>query len=123
MPRPKKITALDQQLLAISQRMTAEVARVVGEEIARVVNQAVARNGSSTVAAGPRRGGPRKIYTDALVAEVLAAIKRSPGLRTEQLYKKMSKNPQLVRGALAKLREQKKVRTKGTRRAMTYTAA
>jgi hypothetical protein len=66
-----------------------------------------------------RRGG----LDDAAVDSVARVIGKNPGLRSEQIYKEAGLPPQIVKAALARLREKKRVKTKGTRRAMTYALA
>jgi ClpA/ClpB-like protein len=57
------------------------------------------------------------------VAEVLAFIGQNPGLRSEQILKQFGGDPKAVRNALERLRGEKKVTTKGIKRAMSYQAA
>jgi hypothetical protein len=99
--------------------MAFEVSRLVGAHI--VAQVASGRgNGSSGRA---RRGRPPGSVNESFVQTVLAIVKRSPGLRSEQIYQKLPTAPrQRVKAALAKMREKKMVKTRGDRRSMTYTA-
>jgi hypothetical protein len=124
MARPRKQTDLERQLLSVAQRMTTEVAAVVkqhiGGEISRIISASI--NGISVATDGSgrrRRAGP----SEELLDTVLETIKRSPGLRSEELYQKIKQPSDQVKAALARLREHKKVKTSGRRRATTYRAA
>ena len=125
MPRPRKDAQLDSQLLAIAQKMTAEVAALVRQEIANQMTRIIGTvNGSAIGANGSARRGRGNGASAQLVSTVLDTIKRSPGLRTEQIYAKLPGHAApRVKAALAKLRAGKKVRTSGNRRAMTYRSA
>lgn len=125
MPRPRKVAPLESQLLAIARRMTDEVAALVRRQIASEMTRIIGTvNGSGTVANGSVRRGRSGGASPQLVSTVLEAIKRSPGLRTEQIYAKLPSHPApRVKAALARLRADKKVKTSGTRRAMTYRSA
>lgn len=126
MPRPRKDAQLENQLLAIAQRMTGEVAALVRREIANQMTRIIGTvNGSAISSAG---GSVRRARgngaSEQLVSTVLDTIKRSPGLRTEQIYAKLPGHAApRVKAALAKLRAGKKVKTTGTRRAMKYRSA
>ncbi len=54
---------------------------------------------------------------------MLKVIEGNPGLRSEEIYKKLPLRPELAKKALAKLREDKRVKTTGEKRATTYAAA
>jgi transcription initiation factor IIE alpha subunit len=54
---------------------------------------------------------------------VFKVIEDHPGLRSEEIYKKLPLAPELTKKVLAKLREGKRVKTTGEKRAMTYAAA
>src|SRR5690348_13462473 len=111
MPRPRKDAQLENQLLAIAQRMTGEVAALVRREIAAQMTRIIGTvNGVSSPSRGPARRGRSGGASTQLVSSVLDAIKRSPGLRTEQIYAKLPGHPApRVKAALAKLRAAKKV--------------
>lgn len=57
------------------------------------------------------------------VAQVLAFVAKNAGLRTEQILKQFGGDPKEVKNALERLRADKKVKTKGIKRAMTYAVA
>ena len=120
MPRRRRQSPLDALILAAAQRMAFEVSRLVGDHIIREVSGA-RKNGAN----GRRRrpGRPRGSVNEAFVQTVLSVVKKTPGLRTEQIYKKLPSHSRVrVKAALARMREQKMVRTRGGRRAMTYSA-
>jgi hypothetical protein len=70
-----------------------------------------------------RRSGRPGALDDATLSQVFKVVEDNPGLRSEEIYKKLSLAPQLAKKALAKLRAQKRVKTKGAKRATTYAAA
>jgi hypothetical protein len=59
---------------------------------------------------------------DNAVAQVFQAIQKRPGLRTEEAYKLLPLAPDVIKKALARLRETKRVKVKGIKRAAAYTA-
>ncbi len=67
-----------------------------------------------------RRRGP---IAPALLDKIVAVIARKPGLRSEQLRDLVAAPAPLVKAGLAKLRVEKRVKTKGQKRATTYTVA
>ncbi len=71
----------------------------------------------------PRRSGRRGTLDEATVTRVFKVIEDNPGLRSEQIYKKLPLSPKLTKKVLAKLREGRRVKTSGKKRAMTYAAA
>jgi hypothetical protein len=84
----------------------------------------VPKNGTAAKTSTTKSGRPgRRGLDEATLKSVLGVIESTPGLRSEQIYKKLPLNEDLARKALAKLRETKRVRTKGEKRAMTYAAA
>jgi hypothetical protein len=102
--------------------------------LAKAIEQRVATtaptNGVKPTArtAAPKRavgrpGPKRSSGLEAACTKLLSEIKRTPGLRNEQLAKATALPAPLVKRALAKLRGDDAVRTKGTRRATTYTSA
>jgi len=124
MPRSNNDSSLDTKIAAIAQEMAAELVRAVrthlADEVAKVIGgrPSVASAATPKTAAKPgRRGGA---VNDGVLAQLLKVIKAAPGLRSEQIYKKVAIPPKVAKAGLAKLREQKKVKTSGTRRATTY---
>lgn len=69
------------------------------------------------------RPGQRGALDEATMTRVLKVIEDHPGLRSEQLYKKLPFSHKLAKKALAKLREGKRVKTTGEKRSMTYATA
>lgn len=125
------VMSLEQKINQIVSSAAREIASAVRANIAAEVSRLV--NGSSAArgpgrkapaakAAGKAKGGRRGV--DAGVTDkVLKLIQTSPGLRTEEIYKRSGLNAKAVKKSLAKLRADKKVKTAGIKRAMTYAAA
>jgi hypothetical protein len=82
-------------------------------------------NGSGGTGTGARRGRPPGggKLSPAAVDQILAIVKKKPGLRSEQLQRELSLAPKLVKAGLAQLRKDKRVKTSGQRRSTTYAAA
>lgn len=74
---------------------------------------------------GARRGRPpgRGKVSGASVDQILDAIRKHPGLRSEQLQREISLAPKAVKVGLAQLRKEGRVRTSGQRRSTTYAVA
>ncbi|MSP62976.1 MAG: hypothetical protein EXR72_22100 [Myxococcales bacterium] len=98
------------------------------ELLRRVPFAAVLRAQGGAAAASPptkaaRRRG-RKTQVDASVLETLLQfIKKTPGLRSEAIQKRVSLDPKVIKLGLSKLRDQKLVTTSGHKRATTYAAS
>lgn len=123
MTRRRLQSNLEPQLLAIAQRMTTEVAEVVRRHLAAEIARVMAgrAKGAARVQRGRRRRGA---LNTVLLDELLTAIRKSPGLRSEQIYKKLPEHSRkLLKAGLAKLRAQKKVKTTGQKRSTTYRLA
>ncbi len=76
---------------------------------------------SSSKAKVGRPRGRRSKLNDSALDEIVAAVEKQPGQRSEQLQKHLAHlGPKLVKQGLAKLRADKRVRTSGQRRATTY---
>lgn len=69
------------------------------------------------------RRGRRGALDEATVTRVLKVVEDNPGLRSEEIYRKLPLKPDLAKKALAKLRADKRVKTTGEKRGMTYAAA
>jgi hypothetical protein len=65
--------------------------------------------------------GPRSL-NGTHVQTVLKVIRENPGLRSEEIQRKSRLAPGAVRKVLQKLRREKTVKTKGEKRATTYSA-
>lgn len=122
MPRPRKQTSLEvgiHQILSTAARAIAAAVRAdLSEQLQRVIG-----NGASAAppaAAATVKKGRRGAVTEALIDSILQIISSKPGLRSEEVQSRASASPKLVRAALAKLRAAKRVKTKGLKRAMTY---
>ena len=83
-----------------------------------------ASSGASASAKANKVGRPRgrrSKLNDSTLDEIVAAVEKHPGLRSEQLQKELSHlGPKLVKQGLAKLRADKRVKTSGQRRSTTY---
>lgn len=66
----------------------------------------------------PRRN--RSGLDEDIISRVLKVVEEKPGLRSEEIQQQLPVSPELVKKALAKLREDKRVKTTGEKRGMTY---
>ena len=75
-------------------------------------------------AKAPKRTGgrPSKI-TDALLDQIHAFVKANPGLRSEEIQKRLGGDKEQIKASLAKLKSQNRVVTGGAKRGTTYTAS
>jgi Mn-dependent DtxR family transcriptional regulator len=79
--------------------------------------------GGGRVANGAvKRRGRRGSLDQGTLDQILKFVEKHPGLRSEQIQGELDVDRKLVKAGLAKLRETKKVRTSGHKRATTYTA-
>ena len=106
MPRPNNGSSLDTKIAAIAQEMATELVRAVrahlADEVAKVIGgRPRAATPSRSAKPGPKEGG----VSEAVLAQLLKAIKTAPGLRSEQIYKKVAISPKVAKAGLAKLRE------------------
>jgi hypothetical protein len=73
-----------------------------------------------------KKDAPRKVMpatqksTGDIVDDVMMAITLEPGLRSEEIQKRLGKSSLLVKSTLAALRKNKRVRTEGANRATRY---
>ena len=72
---------------------------------------------------GSGRRGRRGRLDQATLDQLLKYVEKHPNLRSEQIQAQVDIDRKVVKAGLAKLREQKKVKTSGHKRATTYTAA
>jgi hypothetical protein len=81
--------------------------------------------GPGRKASGSRgtRGKRSTEQVGAFAVKILEVVKKKPGLRGEQLSKEMRTDTKSLRLPMLKLIGDKKVKTKGQRRGMTYFAA
>jgi hypothetical protein len=79
--------------------------------------------GPGRKSAGTRGGKRSSEQVDAFAARILDVVKKKPGLRGEQLSKEMKTDTKSLRLPMLKLIGDKKVKTKGQRRGMTYFAS
>jgi len=120
MPRPRKQSALDSRIASLSLAFGSALVQAVREHLSDEVKRLVGRNGATAAKGGRLRRGS---VNEGVLSQLLAVIKRSPGLRSEQIYGKVSLSPKLAKAGLAKLREKKLVKLSGQKRAATYRAA
>ena len=123
MPISKKTSDLDARIASIAQQMAAELVLAVREHLAEEVANVIGGQRNGAVPSGRAKRRRRGAGVDDTVLEqLLRTIKASPGLRSEEIYKKLPVSPKVAKAGLAKLREQKKVKTSGEKRATTYRA-
>jgi hypothetical protein len=129
--------ALEDRISQVIAEAASVIAELVRAEIAERLREAVAlpvrgsfgeyvrKRGESVARAKTSRkpGRPATSVSAKAVDQVLEVIKAEPGLRSEQIYQKVSVSPKVAKKVLAKLREAKRVKTSGARRATTYAAA
>jgi hypothetical protein len=129
MPRPRKQTALEDKIAAVIASAAREIAAVVRSDLADQLQLVVAgQNGRVHKTAASTNGktgkrGRRSSLTESVLSSVLSVIEGKPGLRSEQIQAQLRMQPKMVKAALAKLREQKQVKTTGQKRSMTYASA
>jgi hypothetical protein len=129
MPRSRKPTDLESRISEVIAFATRQIAQLVradfAEQVGRLAEGPPARGQrlKAPAAEKPRRRGRRGGINEATLSRVLKVIVSSPGLRSEQIYKKLPLPVAKVKTALAKLRAAKRVKTKGEKRSMTYQAA
>ncbi len=68
----------------------------------------------------PGQRGRRSLVDSATLERIAGFIEKTPGLRSEEIQRELALPPKLVKIGLAKLRDTKRVRTAGQRRATTY---
>jgi hypothetical protein len=143
MPRPRKQvtlsparkpTSLEESIKTIVAAAMQQVAEAVREGIAEQLRQTMGGGSSSSPTAAPgaapfnggapkpRKGGRARLLDDGTIERIYDVVKSSPGLRSEQVMKQLPFTPKLVKLALAKLREAKRIKMKGQKRGATYTA-
>lgn len=132
---------LDSAIQQIISRAAAEIAEAVRGNIADEIAKRVASLGASGKASagksapkasagkGAARSTPRasaakrRGVTDEELAKVLEFIGKNPGKRGEEIRKSLGLDQDRNSKILAKLRETKKVKTKGDRRTTSYYVA
>jgi Bacterial regulatory protein, arsR family len=118
MPRPRKTSALDEQIISLATQFGQAVARAVresiGAEVGRVIAGRPERAASASAAAGPRRrkraDGPA---VQKKIIDILGRAKK--GLQTGQLVDRTGMHRGAVEYHLRLLRKQRKTRVVGTR--------
>ena len=68
----------------------------------------------------PGQRGRRSLVDAATLERIAGFIEKTPGLRSEEIQRELALPSKLVKIGLAKLRDTKRVRTAGQRRATTY---
>jgi transposase-like protein len=74
-------------------------------------------------AAGKAAKRPRTKRTGDILDDIVTLVGTQPGLRTEEIQKRLDRPMVLIKSTLAVLRKQNRVRTEGTRRGTRYFAA
>src|SRR5437879_4816144 len=125
MPRPRNQSTLDSRISSIAQNMAAELVRAVREHLADEVAKVIGgRNGRATANGRAPTTYRRRSVSEAVLVQLLKVAKGSPGLRSEQIYKKLPQHsPKILKAGLARLRKQKRVKTSGERRSTKYRVA
>ena len=77
--------------------------------------------GTKTKATKVTKRASRQTLSDAILASVLAVVKKNPGIRAENVCEMGKMDRGLCKKVLHKLRAQGKVKTKGVKRKTTYT--
>jgi hypothetical protein len=126
MPRPRKQSNLDARVSEIIAITTRQIVSIVRADLRRAAALKSLRTpwgrGAPAAKPGAKRRGRRGALDEATLERVLKVITSSPGLRSEEIYRKLPVPVKTVKAALAKLRATKRVKTKGEKRAMTYAA-
>lgn len=116
---PKIQAALNQLIQAIHEETVASFS-------AMLTNRGRSPGASTKRAVSPRpksRGGKRTAAElDAVKITLLAVIRKQPGLRTEQIAKEVGASTKELQLPMLQLREEKRIRIKGQKRAAQYFA-
>jgi hypothetical protein len=123
MPRPRKQSALDARVAEIIAITTRQIIAIVRADLRRAAALKSLHTPWGRGAAPAKSAGRRSTHDEATLERVLKVIASSPGQRSEEIYWKLPMPVKTVKAALAKLRATKRVKTKGEKRAMTYSAA
>lgn len=92
------------------------------KEAIKAARKAAAAPAPAAAPAKKTRGGRRG--SNAAAAEtIFKLIQSTPGLRSEQIQKKLPIPPKKIKAGLSKLRAAGRVKTKGIKRAMVYNVA
>lgn len=131
-----RVKSFENRIHAVIAEAASVITDIVRAELAAEVQRAVSsvhanghanrlpkRLATAKTSVGGGRRRKRRGVDGATLARVLQVIKSKPGLRSEQIYEKLPLPRELTKKALAKLRGDKLVKTKGTRRATKYIAA
>jgi hypothetical protein len=105
-------------ITAVRQDIGARVRAVIGGDSGNAVRAAAPLQATKPTGRRRRRG-----LDERTIESVFQFVTRNPGRRSEQIQKESGVAPDSVRKALAKLREAGRLKTKGEKRATTYTAA
>lgn len=129
MPRPRKQNALDAHVSALALQFGGALIQAIRDHLAAEVSvlfrNVSARHSATPPTAPPKLSGrlKRGSVSALVLQQLLGAIKTAPGLRSEEIYKKVRMSRKLAKAGLAKLREQNKVKLKGQKRSATYSLA
>jgi hypothetical protein len=115
-------SAIQEAVSRVASQIAAAVRQDIAAEIQRVIGGArVAGARPPATPAGRRK--PRRGVADADVKRVLDFIAKNPGKRTEEIRSALELDSEYGGKLLAKLRADKKVKTRGQKRATTYAVA
>lgn len=120
-PMPRR-TALGTKLHAVLTQFAAELTNVLEAELTDRARNGHARERAAKKNGHARARGRRGGVDEKTLALLLKTIKANPGLRSEQVYAKLSIPVEEARRALEKLRRDDRVKTKGQKRSTKYTA-
>jgi hypothetical protein len=128
---PRKQTILEERIRAIVAASMDQLVAAVRADIVAQLQQTIGAQNSTTSAPRamsngsalkPAKAGRPRLLDAGAIERVYDVVKASPGLRSEQLMKLLPLTPKLVKLALAKLREAKRIKMAGVKRGATYEA-
>jgi hypothetical protein len=107
--------------VSVGRDLVAAIRASISDEVRRLHYGRGVRNSAPKVKSSVGRRSSKQIA--AVVGKLLAFIRQHPGVRSEQIMRKLGGDKALIKDALRRLRATKKVRTVGIKRAMAYRAA
>ena len=120
---PKIQEALDQLVQAIQQETLAKFSSLLtGEDGPIPIPYRRGRGALATPKARPKGGKRTAEDLEAIKKTIVSAIRKSPGIRSEQLAKELGTSTKELQLPMIQLRDAKLIRMKGARRAARYFA-